>query len=129
MYKSPPPPNIHFYLPSFSFYLFSFTFQKKKNLGGGGATWSTHPLSKKFTIFPPPPPKHPFSSSFSFYRFSFIFQNNYYSIFFWGGGGFKPPGQLICVHRPTPTYVSIFLHFNTKWYNTLSLAGIEPSTS
>ena len=115
--------------------LFSFTFQKKKNLGGGGTTWPTHPLSKNFTIFPPPnilfhlpsfsfylfsftlkknyffflgggfkppaqlippqkkkftilpPLKHPFSSSFSFYLFSFIFQNNYYSIFFFGGGG------------------------------------------
>ena len=70
----PPPPNIHFYLPSFSFYLFSFTFQNKNEiffLGGGyhlanssslknNSTWPIHLLSKncnciKYTNPPPPP--------------------------------------------------------------------------
>ena len=68
----PPPPNIHFHLPSY-FSISSPSLFKKKLFfffWGGGTTWPTHPLSKKIHNPPPPPPP---TSIFIFFFFLSLF--------------------------------------------------------
>ena len=93
----PPPPNIHFHLPSSSFYLFPFTFQENIYIlggGGGGGEFkppgqlNSSPL-KKFTI---PPSNIHFHLLFLSKFFAFTLKK---TSFFLGGRGSLPPGQLI----------------------------------
>ena len=114
---NPPPPPQHPFLSSFFFFLsFLLHFSKKKKFRGG-ATWSTHPLSKKFTIFPPPPNIH-FHLHFLSIFFPSFFKIIIILFFFWGGGGLNHLANSYVYICPPP---HMFLSFFTLTQN-----GITP---
>ena len=118
MYKSPPPPppptSIFIFLLFLS--IFSPSLFKKKKFRGG-ATSSTHPLSKKFTIFPPPPNIH-FHLHFLSIFFPSFFKIIIILFFFLGGGGLNHLANSYVYICPPP---HMFLSFFTLTQN-----GITP---